>query len=148
MHNRRGVSSVVTTVIMTAVVLSIGMMVWIYTAEASSLLQSDYFGEVMASAEKIEERFCIENIGANTAESKLRVWIYNFGKVDITVDVIRVRNGGSTIYATFKPNTPIPVGEMRPIELTGMELAKGMSLSLEAITTRGNKAYEATNIPV
>ena len=148
MRNKRGITPVVSSIILCAVVIVIGASVWGVASSASSIMQTDYFDEVMESVYKIKERFCVENIGFdNTSQPTLKIWVVNYGKIDITVDWIRVSGGGNV--SSYEFNTMMPAGEMIRLDVTESEVkfASGFSISVEVKSTRGNKAYDSTRIP-
>ena len=147
-RSRRGLTPVVSSIIMCAVVLVIGASVWGVSSSASSIMQTDYFEEVMESVEKIKGRFCVENIGLdNTSQPTLKIWVVNYGEIDITVDWIRVQGGGNVSSHDF--NTPISAGEMVRFNVTQSEVifSSGLSITVEVKSTRGNKAYDSILIP-
>lgn len=148
MWNRRGLTPVVSNIIMCAVVLVIGTSVWGIASSSSSIMRSDYFEEVMESVEKIKERFCVENIGFdNISQPTLKIWIINYGEIDITVEWIWVSGGGNVSSYVF--NTMLPAGEMIRFSVGESEVsfASGLSISVEVKSTRGNKAYASMRIP-
>lgn len=76
-RNRKGLTSVVASIILCVVVLIAGTSVWAFTYSISSELQQGYQERIQDQIDKISERFTIEHIaydGANT----LSVWVYNY----------------------------------------------------------------------
>ena len=133
---------------MCAIVLVIGAGVWSYANSASSNMASSYYKEVMVSVENIKERFYIENIGfENSSPSKLKIWIANYGKISITVDVIRISGGGNISSQSI--GASIPAGSIVRVDIapTEVSLASGLSVSVEVRSARGNKAYASILIP-
>lgn len=146
--NRRGVSPIISSVILSAVVIAIGASVWSVTDSAASVMQNDYYEGVMESVENIKERFYIENIGySNSSEPKLEIWIYNYGEMDIVIELIRLKGAGS--ISTQLIGTPLSVREIIGIDVTSSEfsLTSGLSVSIEVKSLRGNKAYASILIP-
>ena len=146
--DRRGLTPVVSSIIMCAVVIVIGASVWGVASSASSIMQTDYFEEVMESVEKINERFCVENIGFdNTSQPTLKIWVFNYGKNDIIVEWIRVSGGGNV--SSYEFNTMITTGEMIRFDVVESEVkfARDLSIYVEVKSTRGNKAYDSILIP-
>ena len=144
----RGLSPVVSSIILCAAVLVIGASIWSVTYSASNIMQSDYYEEVMESVEKIKERFCIENIEfENASQPKLKIWIFNYGKINITVELIRVKGGGNV--SSQMVGIPIPAGEIVRVDVapTKISLASGLSISIEVKSSRGNKAYDSILLP-
>jgi flagellin-like protein len=145
-RKNRGVSPVISSIVLTAMVLVIGAGVWGVSTGASSIIQTNYYEEVMESVEKIKERFCIEHIGVDKASNELNIWIYNYGPIDIMINLIRV-TGGNHISSEVVP-IAIPAGGFVRYDVTptGISLMEGLSVSVEVRSDGGNKAYESTRI--
>jgi flagellin-like protein len=146
-HENRGVSPIISSIILTAMVLAIGAGVWGVATGASTVVQNNYHDEVMESVEKIKERFCIENVGVDGASNTLMIWIYNYGSIDLVVERIRVQGSSTLSYHSF--NVTIPVGQFERVDVTPSEisLVSGMSVSIEVRSSRGNKAYDSILVP-
>lgn len=146
-RKKRGVSPIIASIILAAMVMVIGATVWSVATSASSVISSNYYDEVMESVENIKERFCIENIGVDSALTQLRIWVFNYGSIDLTIDVIRV-TGGNNISA-HSVNIPIAAGEFTLITLepTQISLLHRLSVTVELRSSRGNKAYDSFRIP-
>ncbi len=149
---RRGFSSVLSTVLMVAVVISIGVSVWGFGNGAASVMRTDYFDNVMESVYKIKERFRIENIAVNfTEDSSLQVWVVNYGDYKVNITTIKVSGGGNEYY--YYPPDDI-ARALEPDDVKKFHLSqvtevsrKGISISVMVESSRGNKAYEKTRIP-
>lgn len=156
-RSRRGLTPVVSSIIMCAVVLVIGASVWGVASSASSIMQTDYFDEVMESVEKIKERFCVENVGYNDTTKTLKIWVVNYGEIIINVTEIRIEGGGNSSYY-YPPddnqdNPPngilIPSGGLVKFDVSPSEvsLRPDLSVSIRVDSERGNKAYASVYIP-
>jgi hypothetical protein len=128
-------------------VLVIGATVWGVATGASSIIQNNYYEEVMESVEKIKERFCIENIGVDDALTELRIWVFNYGPIDLTIDLIRV-TGGNNI-SSHSDSISVSAGEIKLITLepTQISLLRGLSITVELRSSRGNKVYDSIRVP-
>jgi len=146
-RGKRGLSPVVSSVILTAAVLVIGVSVWTFATGSSGVIQESYCDEVIESAEKVQERFCVENVGLDQASNTVTIWVLNYGPIDLTLDRVRVTGGSNMSYHTI--GVEIPVGAFVRIDVTPSEvsLIDGLSLSIEVISRRGNKAYDSLLIP-
>jgi archaellum component FlaF (FlaF/FlaG flagellin family) len=146
-RGKRGLSPVISSVILAAAVLTIGISVWTFATGSSGVIQESYCDEVIESAERVQERFCIENMGLDQASNTVTVWVLNYGPIDLTIDAVRV-TGGSNV-SSHAVDVVIPIGEVVRIDVTPSEvsLLDGLSLSLEVISRRGNKAYDSILIP-
>ena len=147
MRGKRGLSPVISSIVLTAMVLVIGASVWGFASGASSFIQNNYYEEVVESVDKIKERFCIENVGLDKASNKLKVWILNYGTIDVTIDMIRI-TGGSNISYQFI-DVVIPINEFVRVDVTPNELSliDGLSITIEVKSSRGNRAYDSILIP-
>jgi anti-sigma-K factor RskA len=156
MDRHRGMSSVLTTVLMCAVVISIGVSVWGFANSASAVMRTDYFDEVMVSVYKIKERFRIENIAVNVTDApSIQVWVLNYGEIEVNITRIKVSGGGNESYY-YPPGyeTALSPGELRRFDIEediiaedAVEFRKGITISVRVESERENKAYETTKLP-
>lgn len=128
-------------------VLVIGATVWGVATGASTVIQNNYYEEVMESVEKVKERFVIENLGVDDALTELRIWVFNYGPIDLTIDLIRV-TGGNNI-SSHSDSISISAGEIELITLepTQISLLRGLSVTVELRSSRGNKVYDSIRVP-
>jgi len=151
MERRRGMTSVLTTILMCAVVISIGVSVWGFASSAATVMRSDYFDEVMESVYKIKERFRIENIAVNmTAAPSVQVWVLNYGETEVNITTIKISwRGNESYYYPFDNETALSPGEFRKfdIEEGTVKFWKGINIAVRVESSRENKAYETTQLP-
>jgi hypothetical protein len=156
MDRRRGMSSVLTTVLMCAVVISIGVSVWGFTNSAATVMRSDYFDDVMDSVYKIKERFRIENIGVNMTEApSIQVWVLNFGETEVNITRIQVSGGGNESYYVPPYNNAsskgvvLDPGEFKRFDIPQgtVKFMKGINITVKVESSKENKAYEKTQLP-
>ncbi len=156
MDRRRGMSSVLTTVLMCAVVISIGVSVWGFAGSAATVMRTDYFDEVMESVYKIKERFRIENIAVNmTAAPSIQVWVLNYGETEVNITRIKVSGGGNESYYYPPYNNAssngvvLSAGEFKRFNVPqdAVKFMKGINIAVRVESSRENKAYETTKLP-
>ena len=158
MNRRRGMSSVLTTILMCAVVISIGVSVWGFAGSAATVMRTDYFDEVMESVYKIKERFRIENIAVNmTAAPSVQVWIFNYGEYEVNITMIKISGGGNESYyhppdndTAIAPNgVALSPGEFEMFNVPQgtVEFRKGINIAVRVESSRENRAYENIQIP-
>ena len=86
-NNRRkkGVSPVISHLILLIGVLSAGMFLWWFSLSRSVTASQTFSEEIGGEIEKIEERFVIEHILIEGSEPDVNVtiWVYNYGKIRI-----------------------------------------------------------------
>jgi hypothetical protein len=128
-------------------VLVIGATVWGVATGASTVIQNNYYEEVMESVEKVKERFVIENIGVDDDLTELRIWVFNYGPIDLTIDLIRV-TGGNNI-SSHSDSIAVSASEIKLITLepTQISLLRGLSITVELRSSRGNKVYDSIRVP-
>ncbi len=158
MYRRRGMTSVLTMILMCAVVISIGVSVWGFASSAATIMRSDYFDEVMESVYTIKERFRIENIGVNiSTDGSIEVWVLNYGETEVNITMIKISGGGNEAYwhppdnnTAIAPNgVVLSPGELKQfhIEEGTVKFWKGIVISVRVESERENKAYETTKLP-
>jgi flagellin-like protein len=60
-RSRRGVSETISSVIMTAVVITIGIIIWGYAKTSTSIIAKDYIDGVIMQTDDFLERYSIKN---------------------------------------------------------------------------------------
>ena len=139
MNSRPGIAPVVSTIILSATLLIIGGAIWSYTNSASQVLASDYVNETNRLIYEISERFTIEHVSNNTDCSQLNITLYNYGSVNVTLDVYASIDG--TTYSS-NPSNPTKIAEgERGFVLITIEAEKGDSVGIKAHSRRQNDAY-------
>jgi len=84
---RRASSEVISAVILSGVVLAIGGFLWSYSLGATSVIASDYVNDTLTIVDEVTERFIIEKTFYDSTNSKLVVWVYNYGNQKTTLDI-------------------------------------------------------------
>ena len=112
-RSRRGFSETVSSVIMTAVVITIGLATWQFANGSTALIAQQYTAGVISQTDDFLERYCINNIRYDEANNMLYLYIYNYGSITITVDSYISLSSGpsySSIGVTIPPNHLVDVG--------------------------------------
>lgn len=141
--SRRAVSEVISAVILTAVVLTVGCSVWFYARSVAGVMADDYVESSLELKQEILERFVVERVFYDSVSDNLGVWISNYGTVDAEV----------TVYVT--PSTGLPLASpstsigAETLEVIGIpcDMASGTALSIKVHSVRGYNAYYTYTIP-
>ncbi len=136
---RVGISPVIASIILSAMVLVVGAGVWSYSNSAASVIASDYANETIEMVSTIQERFVIEHEYFNNNTHTLSLWIYNYGEVAIKINTI------ITIDNTNYPNNSIAISADSIKEVTfdvGSTLPVNEDISIYILTARGNSKRE------
>lgn len=96
-------------------------------------------------SETISERFIIEHVAYINDDTK--VWIFNYGKVDIEVK-IEVKNDVESVTYPSEPKIWIPMnaGGFEDVVFLGYPTVSG-ELVIKAYTRRGNSVYYTYIVP-
>jgi hypothetical protein len=139
LNNRKGLTPVIATIILSGVVLIVGISAWTLTYSISSGLQTSYYEGVESQVETVSERFTVEKIGYDNATKTLHVWIYNYGEVDIEADLyVRGDAEGSNLGPTSMSR-----GAFAAITVSFEDfLSPGSELVVEVISRRQNIVYQ------
>jgi len=136
MLDRRGISPVIATVILCGVVLTIGISVWSLTYSITRSLEDDYYEKVKRQIDAVSERFIVEHISYDNTSGVLNVWVFNYGEIDVQVDVY-VRGDSEGRNAT---GILIPNGQIVAVSVS-LAAEVGDELSITVISRRQNVVY-------
>jgi len=136
LSNVKALTPVVATIILCGVVLTVGISVWSFTYSITKSLEDDYYEGVKRQIDAVSERFIIEHMSYDNESSVLNVWIFNYGRVDIQVDVyVRGDAEGQNATAVL-----IPHGQMERISIP-LAANVGDELSITVVSRRQNVIY-------
>jgi flagellin-like protein len=142
---RRGMSPVISSIILTAMVMAIGGAIWSYAQGASSIVADDYVDGVMELLETTAERFTVELVSNNSGCTVLRVWIFNYGDVNVSVDVYA--NIGESSYSTdLEDPVVVESGALVCANVT-VAAVSGDEVGIKVHSRRQNNAYYVYTVP-
>ena len=139
MINRKAVSPVIATVILSGVVLLIGGGLWSYSLGAASSVATDYTDKTTDMVHTIIERFNIEYVEYNSTSQNVTIWIYNYGSIQIKVDTKVTINGTDYYDYNRYVNSKCIVEVNLDI---GVSLNSDDEISIQVESERDNKDYE------
>ena len=134
--NRKALTPVVASIILCGVVLTVGISVWSYTYSITRSLEDNYYEKVKRQIDAVSERFIVEHISYDNTSSVLNVWVFNYGEVDVQVDVY-VRGDSEGRNAT---GILIPNGQIVAVSVS-LAAEVGDELSIMVISRRQNVVY-------
>lgn len=143
LRNRRGISPVIATIILSAVVITIGGAVWSYSQGAAIVIATDYVNGTLTLMNDVIERFVVEHVSKNNDGSVLYVWIYNHGSVDVLVDVYANSTQSSEYIYKSTLGTTIVSGDIKKVEVSFQSnpLQSGDEVVIKVHSRRQNNAY-------
>ena len=144
LKERKAITPVISALILTAVVLTIGGVVWAYSQGAMTISAEDYAYSVINMTDTISERFIIEHVAYGYDNQELTVWLYNYGSVDIEV---KIQVGSVTYPADPDEWIEIAKGGFEEMPPLSYPAEKGDELVIRAYTRRGNNVYYRYLVP-
>ena len=147
LKNKAALSPVVANLILCATVITIGISVWSFTFGATNVLQTNYYEDMKKEIDTIKERFVVEHVAYSNESDLLHVWIYNYGDVDVEVNVYVYMDGNflgkNETFTSISSKTCLDV----TVSLS-TKLSVGNELVIEVMSRRQNVVYEVYVVPV
>jgi len=131
----RAFSPVISVVILSAVVMSVGGVIWFFSQGSMTITAEDYAEGVLNMTDVISERFIVEHVANNI--SHISVWVYNYGEVGIVIDVYIDIDGGSS--NSFLDESVDTQGLVK-VDIA-LSFNSGDEVAVKAVSRRGNNAY-------
>ena len=110
LKERRAISPVISVVILSAVVMAVGGAIWAFSQGAMTITAEDYAEAVVNTTETICERFIIEKVIHDPETNILSIWVFNYGYIDIEVNVTYPDNSVGWIEVSSKHLEEISFG--------------------------------------
>jgi len=136
-HKNKALTPVISTMILSAVVIAVGGAIWSYAQGASIVTANIYINETFTLLDEVTERFTIEHVSNSSNGITLNVWIFNYGDVDIVVDVYV----NSTTYFTLESEIEAEEVVRVDVDLSSSPLTRGQEVSIKAHSRRQNNDY-------
>jgi len=136
---RRALSEVVSALILSGAVLAVGGALWSYSLGATTVIANNYVNGTLSLVDEITERFSVEHVSHSSDNLKVYVWVYNYGDVDVIVDIyVDVNTGNDGQYF----DREIAVGDMEYVEVSmNSALSVDNEVTVQVYSGRGNSAY-------
>ncbi len=141
--NSRGLSPVISAIILSGIVLVVGGSVWFYSQNASTIIAMNYVESLTNLMNEVTERFSIEHVSYSSSSHMLKIWIYNYGEVDITIDTYVYFENGSFVSTLANISTSKNLSEVD----IPLNVPSGEEIAIKVISRRGNNAYHTYGIP-
>lgn len=102
----------ISSVIMTAIVITVGLITWGFAKGSTSIIAKDYIDGVITQTDDFLERYSIKNVYYDETNNMLYLFLYNYGSITITVDSYIYLSSGlsySNIGKIIGPNQLVNV---------------------------------------
>jgi flagellin-like protein len=142
-HGRRAVSEIVATLIMLAVVASLGVLVFTFATSGLGSLSQSFTSLMGGSGDAISEKFVVEQVTFTTSGGSqgADVYVRNVGTISATlVSVYIVDQTSGTFVSQFTISTAVNVGTFVDVPHATLIFtpAHGHAYSFTVTTSRGN----------
>ncbi|UCE96394.1 MAG: hypothetical protein JSV51_01960 [Candidatus Bathyarchaeota archaeon] len=153
--NKRGMSLVISSVILACAVITLGFVVLYWTQQRAFEANVEYSDTTDENIAKIGERMTFEHIFYNYSENTLSIYLINCGKSNyIVLDTAYLSNGSwsqtfSDIELKFLNSTEtenLDIGEEGYFKISVNLVSFYMSYFMRITTVRGNQ-FETNFIP-
>ena len=141
---RKALSPVISSLILSAAVIVIGGSVWSYSVGAATLVADGYVNDTLTLANEITERFIVEHVTIDAGLDTLSVWVYNYCSQSITVDTY-IKDGNTVIGSTL--GSVIEKGDTSMITIEITQRSSNDEVSIKIHSRRQNNAYETYYVP-
>ncbi len=137
-YRRRAFSSVISALLLLAVVIAVGGGIWSFSQGAMTITAEKYAESVIEMTDTISERFIIEHVSYDSGN--LYVWVYNYGDVDIEFKIqVEEETYTNWIHLASK--------DMIPVEPIVFSVVSGDEWNIKAYSRRGNNAHYKFVVP-
>ena len=143
--NKKGISPVISSVVLTATVIVIGTSLLYFTHSVGLVLRRNYFEEVYSEIMKLKERFIVEHVNYNVTTGELHVWIYNYGNVTVNINVYVYKNG--SLIGSDENLTQVSTNSLVEITIPLQSVESSDTLLIEVVSRRNNIVYEKYIVP-
>ena len=93
MIERKALSPVISSLILSAAVIAIGGGLWSFSLGASTVYSEDYINVTLEVLYDVTERFVVEHVYYDSGNDTLKITVYNYGlhkiKVNATATITR-----------------------------------------------------------
>lgn len=139
-RQRKGLSPVIATIILAGVVLTVGGAVWSYSLGASTVIAEIYVNDSLSLLDELTERFSFEKVYNSSTGDTLSIWVYNYGDVNIVLDIYVIVNDVDSGESFGNSVTAGSIAEIQ-ISFSSNPLQKGDDVVIKAYSRRQNSEY-------
>lgn len=135
-RNRRGLSTVVTTMIMISAVAVMGTFVVSWANSNLSTHQKNLQTTYSTSTNKLNEKIIFENVWRSTLPNTINITVNNVGTTGLNVTEIKINKNSQQIYLWKITNGGLVIGES--YSLNNTYTSQGNPIDIFVTTERGN----------
>ena len=148
MIERKALSPVISSLILSAAVIAIGGSIWSFSMGASTVIAEGYVEDTLELVNEVTERFIVEHVCYDSGTDTLNVTVYNYGDQQITVDAYANITTTTTSFMETYYGKVIQKGESTRIDISvSGTVDSGDKASIKIHSRRQNNAYKVYYFP-
>ncbi|MCX8151241.1 MAG: hypothetical protein N3D85_07050 [Candidatus Bathyarchaeota archaeon] len=138
-HNKRGISEIVSSLLLILIVASAGVVIYAYSVGVFNTSASHFQLQTQLDEERSRERLQIIRVWWDTA-NQLNLTVLNHGDIGISVDAVYVNGTTVTNFLTGR-GVFTSVGQLVNIKfISPVAIGSGSVYEIIVVTERGGKA--------
>ena len=148
LRDKGAISTIMGELILCTCVLLVGTAAWAFSQGYTSYEMTNYWQKVSVNIYSLKERFMVENVAFNPtgiSSGSLHVWVYNYGGINIQVNVFVLRNGG--VIGQDLSGATITRNSVAEFTFNLDQISVSNELIIKVETLRGNVNYDSYTIP-
>jgi len=141
--NRRGVSAVISNLILIAAVITVGLVVLVWSQTQSSNYTNLYGNAINSDTDQLRERVAFEYIHYDS--SGLKVYVMNSGSIgNVSIASVYVNNVSYASPSLYLLSNNVHIGSLNATQegyfsiVPSATLAPGMNYAIKVVTGRGS----------
>ena len=139
-HNKRGVSEIIGSLLVILIVTTAGVAVYAYSVDAFNSSSSHFQQQTRLNEERLRERLLIPRVWGDTSSNQLNVTVLNYGKIDIAINAVYINGTAVTEFLGGK-GVFTGVGTLVGAKFTSpLVIQSGSVYEILVVTERGGKA--------
>jgi len=148
MIERKALSPVISSLILSAAVIAIGGSIWSFSMGASTVIAEGYVNDTLELVNEVTERFIVEHVCYDSGTDTLNITVYNYGDQQITVDAYANITTTTTSFMETYYGKVIQKGESTRIDISvSGTVDSGDKASIKIHSRRQNNAYKVYYFP-
>jgi len=134
---RRGVSEIISTIIIILIVSVAGTYLFSYSMDLFQEYNDDYFRETELVIGQTRERFNVPAIWWDQSSNLLNITVYNFGEIDLSLSDVYINGIRVTSYSSGR-DTKILTGSLHQVVFSSpVGISDGEEYRIRVVSNRG-----------
>jgi uncharacterized protein YpmS len=147
LKNRRGVSAVISNLILVGAVISVGFIVLAWSQYQATSYNNQYGIAIQSDTDQLRERIAFEYINYDANAKVLKVYLMNSGTIgDVRIATVYINNtsyASPSLYSLNDSAMATPISSLNAtkegyLSIPSLNLAQDMNYPIKIVTGRGS----------